>query len=222
MVGTSGRVLCVACYRAEQEVIWRRRAIEERLERSGLLTGEWAHMCFESYICDADYQHLARTTVEEWLGGYPHHDGASVLLWSRGYGTGKSHLAVSAYRKVIEVGGGCVFWMMGDLLSVIRCSYSPNAQESELALLQRAVSTSLLILDDLGKEYVREESLPWFQGIMFQIIDGRYRAGRGMLLTSNLDPQAMGALLGGAAVSRLLQMVGSRSVDMTGPDWRLR
>lgn len=218
--GFEGDVPCLACHKLKVDDIFRRKVAEQRLERAGLLRGPAAHMRLDTFRRELPFQREALEVVSAWLRGFPHEFGESVLLWSRGFGVGKTHLARAVQRRVLEAGGTANFHLMASVLGAIRESYG-GVGESEQAIIARMTQPQLLVWDDLGKEYVSERGKTWFYNIVFRIVDARYRAGLPMLVTSNASPCELAEAIGGASSSRVMEMCGSRVVDMSGPDWRL-
>lgn len=219
LIEREGAVCCVECAWKED---LRKRIIRRNLERAGLMAGPAKHMSLATFQRREKRHRIAYGIVSEWLDGFPHTQGESVLLWSSGYGTGKTHLARGIQRTIIMGGGTASFYLVADMLAAIRATYGSNGGKSESDIIGAMQQSQLLIWDDLGKEYVREASMPWFHNIVFQVVDARHRAGRSMVVTSNVRPKALPALIGGASASRLMEMVGGRIADMTGPDWRMR
>lgn len=215
-------MLCTTCNAARSHAERRAELAKKRLVEAGLLDGALSHMTLESFKADTKHLDAAHTTISQWLYGWPYSHGESVLLWSQGYGVGKTHLARAAQRWLISIGAAVVFFMVADLLAAIRETYDKGSQASEEQILHRARYADLLILDDLGKEHVTDRGRPWFHDLIFRIVDRRYRDGASLLITSNEAPDRLPGLIGGATTSRLYEMLGSRMVDMSGPDWRLR
>ena len=97
-------------------------------------------------------------------------------------GVGKTHLAVAICRKHWSPRDPyTVVWKMAQVARAVRCA--GNAAD-EASKIRRLVDQRVLILDDLGTEKLTEFS----QGLLYEIIDGRYMAGRGgLVVTSNLS-----------------------------------
>lgn len=77
-----------------------------------------------------------------------------------------------------------------DLLSGVHASYRSDDAESRDALVHRCVSAPWLVLDDLGKEKASAHAA----GVIFEILDGRYRnrrPGQWLIVTSNFDLDAL-------------------------------
>lgn len=158
---------------------------------------------------------------------------AGALVLTGGYGCGKTSLAKIVYR----LGGGpatliewteqgpvtvhpVTFYSEPDLLDDIRRSYG---EQGETKIIKRCQKSSILILDDLGAGYVKEDSQRWYEGIMWRLFDGR--EFRKTLITTNLNPAELKLRLGGRCWSRLQEMLGGPDgfVGMFGvPDYRAK
>jgi DNA replication protein DnaC len=150
-----------------------------------------------------------------------------------GYGCGKTTLANIVYKfsggaapfiNWSEEGAATVypaaFYSEPDLLDDIRRSYGDTG---EAKIIKRCQKSDILILDDLGAGYVKEDSQRWYEGIMWRLFDGRET--RKTLITTNLDPAELKIRIGGRCWSRLMDMLGGPEgfVSMFGvPDYRLR
>jgi DNA replication protein DnaC len=157
------------------------------------------------------------------------------LVLAGGYGCGKTTIAkivlhaVGGPVAVIDWDGGkpesirnATFYSEPELLEAIRESYSGNGEAGILNSCQRA---RLLILDDIGAGYVKEESQRWYEDILWRILNER--ADKKTLVTTNLKPPELQGRIGGRAWSRLKEMLGSSEnyvnlfdvPDYRGKDW---
>lgn len=220
---SSSATPCV-CGRCREKALiaeLRTDAIRHRIERSGLTTGRLAHMRFSFFERKTPTQRTAYNTVTSWFRS-DKPQGESVLLWSPAYGTGKTHLAISTLYATLHSGHLAIFWFLADLLAAFRQSYNHPEAPGEEYIIGKAMRTPLLLIDDFRQEHVPRKSIAWFQERMSRIIDARWKKALPLLMTSNIRPTELKAYLGGASTSRLLEMVGPRIVDMSGPDYRLR
>ncbi len=217
-----GNVVCSSCAQAAEWGRFHDKMRQERLEKAGLLKEPLSKYTLDSFEADTAALRRARRVVVDWLMGFPYSHGESVLLWSDGYGVGKTHLAHAVHRELLITGSSVTFFFVADMLSSIRDSYNRDSEETEKGIVSRARSGNVLVLDDLAKEHVTERGRPWFHDLMLRIVDYRYNTGRSMLITSNASPDRFGEIVGGAAASRLYRMLGGRIVDMSGPDWRMK
>ena len=96
-------------------------------------------------------------------------------------GVGKTHLAVSIIRALIEKGFAGVFYEFGSLLKQIQDSYNPISKSSELKVLAPVYQADVLVLDELGATVPTE----WVRDTMYQIINKRYNDNKLTIFTTN-------------------------------------
>lgn len=101
------------------------------------------------------------------------------LLLYGGVGTGKTFWAACIANDLIEHGIPVLMSNFPTLITAMREDY----ERDKSRVLERVASTPLVILDDLGvergTEFVAEK--------MYEIVDTRYRAGRPLIVTTNLS-----------------------------------
>lgn len=150
---------------------------------------------------------------------------AGSLLLTGTTGTGKTHQAYGALRRIAEAGPRTYeirATTAADMYGLLRPKGSERGPEEELRRLARV---PLLILDDLGSAKATE----WTEEVTYRLINERYNACRPTLYTSNLPADArdqtgerrgpdLVTALGERIVSRLSQ--DTAVVAMTGPDRR--
>jgi len=103
------------------------------------------------------------------------------LLFMGAAGTGKTHLAVSILRHLIDKGFGGLFCEFGSLLKEIQDSYNPISKSSELKVLAPVFQADVLVLDELGATVPTE----WVRDTMYQIINKRYNDNKLTIFTTN-------------------------------------
>lgn len=146
---------------------------------------------------------------------------AGFLVLTGGTGTGKTHEAYGALRRIAEA-GTCRYEAIAitapDMYGLLRPNGSERGSEVELKRLCRV---PLLLLDDLGTEKLSD----WTEEAAYRIVNYRYNESLPMLITTNLpvrsdNPGApdVVARLGERLTSRLSQV--AVSVKFTGPDRR--
>ena len=112
------------------------------------------------------------------------------LLFMGPAGVGKSHLAVSIIKGLIEKGFACIFTEFGSLLKEIQDSYNPISKSSELRVLAPIYQADVLVLDELGATVPTD----WVRDTMYQIINKRYNDNKLTIFTTNffdeLQPRA--------------------------------
>jgi DNA replication protein DnaC len=122
---------------------------------------------------------FARTLVVD----YPAVDRG--LLFMGPAGVGKTHLAVSIIKGLVEKGFACIFCEFGSLLKEIQDSYNPISKTSELRVLAPIYQADVLVLDELGSTVPTD----WVRDTMYQIINKRYNDNKLTIFTTNFDDE---------------------------------
>jgi DNA replication protein DnaC len=144
---------------------------------------------------------------------------AGILLLTGPFGTGKTHQAYGALRRIAEAGPDrfeLIALTAPDMYALLRPGGSDRGPEAELKRLMRI---PLLLLDDLGTEKISE----FTEEATYRLLNERYNECRPMIITSNLPARAEKApdlvdQLGERITSRLGQM--TTVVPMDGADRR--
>ncbi|WP_333744096.1 ATP-binding protein [Streptomyces ardesiacus] len=145
---------------------------------------------------------------------------AGFLVLTGTIGTGKTHQAYGALRRIAE-SGPKRFEMLAttapDLYGRLRPGGSDKGTEHEL---KRLCQIPLLLLDDLGTEKLSE----WTEEATYRLINDRYNQCLPLIVTTNFpvrDPNGAPDLvtrLGDRLASRLAQ--AATVVHLDGPDLR--
>jgi DNA replication protein DnaC len=109
------------------------------------------------------------------------------LLFMGAAGVGKTHLAVSIIRGLIDKGFACVFCEFGSLLKEIQDSYNPISKSSELRVLAPVYQADVLVLDELGATIPTD----WVRDTMYQIINKRYNDNKLTIFTTNFMDESV-------------------------------
>jgi DNA replication protein DnaC len=138
-------------------------------------------------------------------------------LWFTGdVGTGKTTLAMLVSKAAMEADRTVAIYSLPRLLGLLRDTYGDDARYSLNELIDRLCSVDLLHVDDVGAE----QSSPWVLEQLYTIVNTRYEDGKAMLLTTNLDHDALTEQIGARTVSRLYEICGE-PLPMWGVDHRL-
>jgi DNA replication protein DnaC len=97
-------------------------------------------------------------------------------------GTGKTHLAVAALRKLIAKGYEGVFFDFQTLLSCIRAGYDKQSDSGDRKSLRTALDAEILLLDDLGAHRIKE----FVEDAVTEIITHRCNHQKALIVTTNL------------------------------------
>jgi DNA replication protein DnaC len=131
-----------------------------------------------------------------------------VVLWG-GPGRGKTHLLAAAANQLLDLGQRPLYVIVPDLLDHLREGIESGVGHQRF---EDARSVDFLLLDDLGAE----QSTPWAEEKLFQLINHRYVNGLPLAVGMNVSPDEIKARV----ASRLSDRALSRLVMMRGPDYR--
>lgn len=134
----------------------------------------------------------------------------NCLLIVGGYGTGKTHLAAAIGNKLMDNGVPVLFDTFSGHLNKLKLEFNGGRE----VYLEQMKNIDMLILDDIGKEKQTE----WSKSIMFDVINYRYEHLLPIVMTTNLNNEALKEYLGGAVWSRLCEMCSG--VKTIGKDYR--
>jgi len=130
---------------------------------------------------------LKLKALGRFLGPELVEEGRSAILLGRP-GRGKTHLAIAIAYKAIQNGYDARFGTAAALLSSLQRAQRDNSLERAL---EEYVTPEVLVIDELG--YLTYG--PDAANFLFQVVDQRYLKQRPILITSNKEPRAWGAVL---------------------------
>ncbi len=133
------------------------------------------------------------------------------LLLMGGYGVGKTHLAAAIANFAVSVGVPTLFLTVPDLLDWLRFAYDSSESSFE-ERFEEIRNMPLLVLDDLGTQ----NTTPWAQEKLFQIINHRYVNRLSTVLTTNQQLTE----IDGRIRSRLEDPDLVTRVKINAPDYR--
>lgn len=143
------------------------------------------------------------------------------LLFMGPCGVGKTHLATAVLQElVLRKGATGKFAEFCSLLRRIQDTYDRRSQTPSWQVLQPALETEVLLLDDLGAT----RTTPWVLDTLGLIINERYNNQRLTLITTNrppaatLDEESLEDRIGSRLTSRLAEMCFK--IEMEGKDFR--
>jgi DNA replication protein DnaC len=124
-------------------------------------------------------------------------------LWFFGdVGTGKTTLAMLVSREALDRGHSVAIYSLPRLLAEIRSTFDDDTPGAYTDFLTRLAEVDLLHIDDLGAE----KTSPWVLEQLYSIVNDRYEAERAIVVTTNLDREALAEQIGERTVSRLEEM----------------
>ncbi|MSX01654.1 MAG: AAA family ATPase [Actinobacteria bacterium] len=124
------------------------------------------------------------------------------LWFFGGVGTGKTTLAMLVSQAAIEARRSVAIYSLPRLLAEIRGTFEDDGEGSYVDLLDRLAEIDLLQIDDLGAE----KTSAWVLEQLYSIINSRYEEQRSVIVTTNLERDALSEQIGERTVSRLEEM----------------
>lgn len=213
----------------------------ERLESESGIPPLYANASFDNFLLPRDnpigYRELTEVylAVRGFAREFPNAKKPGLLLMGDP-GTGKTHLAIAAFRAVVAKGFEGLFFDYQNLLDRIRSGYDPASNSSDKEAYRIAMDVDVLLLDDLGAHRVTD----WVEDTVTSIITSRCNNRKPLIATTNLiDPEAgyttysrtpegkvdyrttLGERIGPRARSRLFEMCRVIKMPLV-EDFRLR
>ena len=195
----------------------RRHERSRKLTAAARIPRRYEKCAFANFISDpGTSQDHALRHAHKFANEYPAVDRG--LLFMGPAGVGKTHLAVSILRDLIDKGFAGLFYEFGSLLKEIQDSYNPVSKSSELRVLAPVYQADVLVLDELGASVPTD----WVRDTMYQIINKRYNDNKLTIFTTNfLDKgNELEERITYRLRSRLYEMCTNVVID--GEDYRRR
>lgn len=192
--------------RQEEQRLKANRKIE-KLRSSGIADSKIRTMRFEN-AGDTKAVQIAKAYVEKW--DMPEASSQNFgLMFSGPSGCGKTYAAGCLANALIDKG---VPVLMTSFPKVLALPYEVRA-----SAIRKLADAPLLVLDDFGVERQSTYSLE----TVYMVVDERYKAGTPLIITTNLQPEAMRGEVDIAhkrIYGRLLEMCVPVMIE--GKDWR--
>jgi len=188
--------------------------------KSARIPAKYQNSSFPSYLTLDDFKERALKKAFEFAKNFPNVSQGLLLMGP--VGVGKTHLAVSILKELIETkNSNCLFYEFNALLKEIQSSYNPATQSSEMEILSPIMNVDLLVLDELGAS----KPTDWVRDTLGHIINSRYNDNKFTIFTTNyLDErqndreETLEDRIGVRTRSRLYEMC--QTVVIKGEDFR--
>lgn len=132
-------------------------------------------------------------------------------------GLGKTHLSLAIAQAATRMGYGVLYTpvqRLTDKLESTKFSYAAEAKEQYAQDMESVLTCDLLVLDDLGAEFITQFS----SSVIYNIVNTRLVEGRPFIISTNLEPAELEAKYSQRMFSRLIG--GCRAFKFAGRDIR--
>ncbi len=162
-----------------------------RLEERSQTPSLYRNASFENFNITSPDLRAAVLAVKKYADDFPNDTRPGLLLIGEP-GTGKTHLAVSALKRIMEKGFECLFCDYQNLLDRIRSGYDAASNSADKEAYRVALDSDVLLLDDLGAHRVTD----WVEDTITAIVTYRCNNRKPLIATTNLpDPDAGSAII---------------------------
>ncbi|MDP9053712.1 MAG: ATP-binding protein [Acidobacteriota bacterium] len=165
----------------------------ERLDSNASIPPLYENASFENFDLSRDspvrYRELSEVfmAVRAYARDFPTGKKLGLLLMGDP-GTGKTHLAVAAFRVIMAKGVEGQFFDYQNLLDRIKSGYDSAANFSDKEAYRAALDKDIILLDDLGAHRVTD----WVNDTVTSIITSRCNQRKPLIATTNLVDPEMG------------------------------
>lgn len=189
LAGECVTVRCICkCESEERERIQKQKDYEEEMRRierlkvASLMDAKLKSATLKTFTQKEDNQKLY-TIVKNYVDNFEtfYKSNRGLLFWGT-VGTGKSYAAACIANELLNRKIPVVMTSFVKVLQVIQ-----DNTENETEFVNRLCAARLLIIDDLGTERNTDYALEK----VYNVIDSRYRTGKPLILTTNLNFQDM-------------------------------
>lgn len=173
---------------------------------------------FNDYVPSTQSQRNAKEIAMSF------HDLEQTTLFIQGKpGVGKTHLSYCISEFWKEQDKTSLFVDVPNLMNTIKSSYNRNSYFSEEELMRLINDVDLLVLDDIGAEYAKDNDglENWVSEQLIKIIN--FREGKRNVYTTNYDSKTLQkkyGMLSGRIISRMMNNAKFLKID--GHDYRLK
>jgi DNA replication protein DnaC len=174
----------------------RSEGIAGRMEERAQIPPLYSHASFENFTLASDNPMALRDlktillAVKRYADDFPNETRPGLLLIGEP-GTGKTHLAVAALRRILEKGFECLFCDYQNLLDRIRSGYDVSSNSSDREAYRVALDAEVLLLDDLGAHRVTD----WVEDTVTSIVTYRCNNRKPLIATTNLPDADAGSAM---------------------------
>lgn len=173
------------------------------------ITPRFAECAFSTYRATTPEMAAALEKCQGYANEFPQHFKAGRnLLMTGNIGTGKTHLACSIVRRVIEMKAIAVITTAAEIIRVFKRSMARDSGYTEGDVIDELSGFDLLVIDEVGAQAGTAYEL----GALHEVIDRRYQLLKPTVLVSNLAAKPT-TDVDGKPLPSLEQYIGARALD---------
>ena len=184
----------------------KKKRIEQRLELMDIPPHK-RHCCFQGFRRNSNYQREAYNLARGYLLREDYLQSRGVILWG-GHGKGKTHLAISLYRELLQfeyrgrfIGSPSVWHV---LKTNMACAERNMDREGEVSLEPMAYGQGVVLFDDLAYQ---GKASAWEIKEIGAFVDYCYQHEVRLITTTNLKwPGSVRNMFGATVYDRIAEM----------------
>ncbi|WP_194842083.1 ATP-binding protein [Gracilibacillus salitolerans] len=181
------------------------------------------HASFSNYHPRTTLQHEAKRLAIGYVKKFDELLNKHSIVFKGDVGIGKSHLSFSIGQALKEQGKTVLFITAPALMDAIRALYKDNSMTQQ-KFMQLIADLDLLILDDIGAEYVKIDPNgfeTWAADILFQVVN--IRQSKPTIYSTNYSSAEMEQKYGRQSKRILSRMLsGAEAIKIDGEDQRVQ
>ncbi|MGL5123264.1 MAG: ATP-binding protein [Fusobacteriaceae bacterium] len=135
----------------------------------------------EASFINADMEETAMIIAKKYAEKFTDKNIETGIIFYGNPGTGKTFASACISNFLMDKGKTVLALSLSSYLSKLKKEWG----EAEADILKHVKQCDLLVLDDFGSEHKTD----WAISKVFALIDTRYRTGKPMIITTNLDYQ---------------------------------
>lgn len=191
----------------EQRERQEQAAIPERYQDKTFATWQ-SSTDAQKQACDAAWHYADKFRIAARKTG-------RCMLLTGNMGTGKTHLSCAIAHELLSRGMTVIYTTAMEMLDRLRSTYdSKNRSETKNAALSAFSGADLLVIDELGMSWGTDSE----RVELFGIFNARYNTRRPTLISCNVPPEQVRAILG----ERIYDRITEQGCDLIRFDWDSR
>lgn len=191
----------------------RREVAEFEIEKARI-PKRYADSSLDSFELYPDVREIV-IKAQKYVNGYSKISHRGLFIYGS-TGSGKTHIAVSILKALIERGHDGVFYNIVDLLDEIRSTYDPDNPTNPKSRLERDMQRQVIVLDDFGVQ----KTSSWVADRLYALINRRYQDCKTLIITSNYKLDDLKIKIDDRIYSRMNEML--EPLEFKSNDFRRR